>query len=135
MHFLLTDLLSYLLMPSDKHNSRTARARDLISSLINIASSRDVPFHQLQLLQCSGGVFGVWRFPPPLHNTLEKQKEWCIAIKPHKNVLFLKLNVILAVLKESIQCFLKGCIHHTPYTLFVKTTLITKIFSICKHWK
>ena len=26
-------------MPSDKHNSRTARARDLISSLINIASS------------------------------------------------------------------------------------------------
>ena len=33
--FLLTDLLTYLLMPSDKHNSRTARARDLISSLIN----------------------------------------------------------------------------------------------------
>ena len=26
-------------MPSDKHNSRTARARDLISSLINVASS------------------------------------------------------------------------------------------------
>jgi len=39
-------------MPSHKHNSRMARARDLISSLINIASSRDVPFHQLQLLQC-----------------------------------------------------------------------------------
>ena len=39
-------------MPSDKHNSRTARARDLISSLINVASSRDVPFHQPQLLQC-----------------------------------------------------------------------------------
>ena len=38
-------------MPSDKHNSRTARARDLIS-LINVASSRDVPFHQPQLLQC-----------------------------------------------------------------------------------
>ena len=30
-------------MPSDKHNSRTARARDLISSLINIASFRVVP--------------------------------------------------------------------------------------------
>jgi len=28
-------------MPSDKHNSRTARARDLISSLFNIASSID----------------------------------------------------------------------------------------------
>jgi len=39
-------------MPSDKHNSRMARARDLISSLINIASSRDMPFHQLQELQC-----------------------------------------------------------------------------------
>jgi len=39
-------------MPSDKHNSRTARARDLISSPMNVASSRDVPFHQLQLLQC-----------------------------------------------------------------------------------
>ena len=39
-------------MPSDKHNSRTARARYLISSLINVASSRDVPFNQPQLLQC-----------------------------------------------------------------------------------
>jgi len=39
-------------MPSDKHNSRTARARDLISSLINVALSRDVPFHQPQQLQC-----------------------------------------------------------------------------------
>ena len=39
-------------MPSDKHNSRTARARDLISSLINITLSRDVPFHQPQQLQC-----------------------------------------------------------------------------------
>jgi len=39
-------------MPLDKHNSRTARARDLISSLINVASSWDVPFHQWQELQC-----------------------------------------------------------------------------------
>jgi len=39
-------------MPSVKHNSRAARARDLISSLINVALSRDVPFHQLQQLQC-----------------------------------------------------------------------------------
>ena len=42
----------YLLMPSDKHNLRTARARDFISSLINAASSRDVPFHQPQPLKC-----------------------------------------------------------------------------------
>ena len=48
----LTCLLTYLLMPSDKHNSRMAGARDLISSLINVASSRDEPFHQPQQLQC-----------------------------------------------------------------------------------
>ena len=54
MHFstYLLTYFTYLLMPSDKHNSRMARARDLISSLINVASSRDVPFHQPQLLQC-----------------------------------------------------------------------------------
>ena len=40
-------------MPSDKHNLRMARAKDLISSLIiSVASSRDVPFHQPQELQC-----------------------------------------------------------------------------------
>jgi len=38
-------------MPSEKHSLRTARAIDLISSLINTASSRDVPFHKPQRLQ------------------------------------------------------------------------------------
>jgi len=38
-------------MPSDKRNSRTAGVRDLISSLINVASSWDAPFHQPQQLQ------------------------------------------------------------------------------------
>ena len=47
-----TDWLTYLLLPSDKLNSRMARDRDLISSLINVASSRDEPFCQLQELQC-----------------------------------------------------------------------------------
>ena len=48
-----TDWLTYLLaiMPSEKHNLRTAGPRDLISSLINISSSWNVSFHQLQLLQ------------------------------------------------------------------------------------
>ena len=41
--------LTYLLIPSDEHNSRTAGAKDLISSLINVASSR---FYQPQLLKC-----------------------------------------------------------------------------------
>ena len=39
-------------MPLDKHNLRTARARDLISSLIKVSLSRDVPFYQPQELQC-----------------------------------------------------------------------------------
>ena len=39
-------------MPSDKHNLRTDRARDLISTLISVALSQDVPFHQTQQLQC-----------------------------------------------------------------------------------
>ena len=39
-------------MPSDKHNLRMARARDLISSIINVASLRDVPVYQPQQLQC-----------------------------------------------------------------------------------
>jgi len=49
-----TDLLPYfyLLMPLDKHNSRTAKARDLISLLIYVVLSGDMPFHQPQLLQC-----------------------------------------------------------------------------------
>ena len=39
-------------MPSDKGNSIMAIATGLISSLFNVVSSRDVPFCQLQLLQC-----------------------------------------------------------------------------------
>ena len=45
-------LISCLLMPSDNHNSRTARAVDLISSLSNVALSQDVTSHQPQQLQC-----------------------------------------------------------------------------------
>jgi len=56
-------------MPSDKYYSRTAKARDLIFSLINVASSRDVPFHPPQLLQClhQGATF-VPLWSPILHN-------------------------------------------------------------------
>ena len=48
----LTHSLSPLLMPSDKHNSIAAIATALISSLLNVALSRDVPFCQPQQLQC-----------------------------------------------------------------------------------
>jgi len=52
-------------MPSNKHNSRMATARDLISSLINVASSRDVPFHQPQLLQCLHHTLPLYPFDLP----------------------------------------------------------------------
>jgi len=48
-----TDWLTDYLMPSDKRNSITTKAMGLISSLLNVASSRDVLFCQLQQLQCS----------------------------------------------------------------------------------
>jgi len=52
-------------MPSDKHNSRMAKARDLISSLINVTLSQDVPLYQLQELQClhHGATFVLLWFP------------------------------------------------------------------------
>ena len=40
------DWLTDWLMPSDKHNSIMAIATGFISSLFNVASSRDVPFRQ-----------------------------------------------------------------------------------------
>ena len=49
----LTIWLTDYLMPSDKHNSITTRAMGLISSLFNVASSRDVPFCQPLQLQYS----------------------------------------------------------------------------------
>ena len=39
-------------MPSGKHNSIIAMATGLIFSLINVTSSRDVPFRHPQQLQC-----------------------------------------------------------------------------------
>ena len=39
-------------MPSSKHNSTMDVAMGLISSLFDVASSRDVPFHQPQDVQC-----------------------------------------------------------------------------------
>ena len=60
-------------MPSDKHNSRTARAKDLISSLINVALSWDVPFHQPQQLQClHHGTTFVPLWSPILSSQLHK---------------------------------------------------------------
>ena len=47
-----TDWLTIWLMHADKHNSITAKAIGLISSLLNVTSSWDVPFRQPLQLQC-----------------------------------------------------------------------------------
>jgi len=65
-------------MPSDKHNSRTARARDLISSLINITSSRDVPFHQPQLLQCLHHGVTLVHLWSPILSSQPRKVTFCI---------------------------------------------------------
>ena len=39
-------------MPSDKHNSITAKATGLIFSLFDVASARQVPFGIPQYVQC-----------------------------------------------------------------------------------
>ena len=39
-------------MPSDKHNSITAKATGFIFSLFDITSAREVPFGILQYVQC-----------------------------------------------------------------------------------
>ena len=40
-------------MPSDKHNSITAKAKGLIFSLFDVASAREVPFGIPQYVQCN----------------------------------------------------------------------------------
>jgi len=76
--------------------------------------------------QIQGGSLGSGD-PPPQHIREAKRMMCC-----YKNKLKCELNVILAILKESNQYFLKGCIHHTPIPS-VKTTLVRKVHSICKH--
>ena len=49
-------------MRSAKHNSTMDIATGLISSLFDIASSRDVPFHQLQYVQCMHMDFPLYPF-------------------------------------------------------------------------
>ena len=48
----MTDSFPYLFMPSDKRNLIMSIAEGLIFSLLNVALSGNVPFHQLQQLQC-----------------------------------------------------------------------------------
>ena len=49
--YLLSYLLTYLPMPSDKRNSITTKAMGLIFALLDVTLSRDVPCHQPLQLQ------------------------------------------------------------------------------------
>jgi len=91
-------------MPSDKHNSRTARATDLISSLINNTSYRDVPFHQSQQLQClhHGATVPLYPFVHPFfrHNQVRWRfaaSVWDIKIADALLILFLAYNAMKQV--------------------------------------
>jgi len=109
MHFSTDWLTTYLLMPSDKHNSRTAGARDLISSLINIASSRDVPFHQPQLLQClhQGATFvPLWSPILFLHNP---RKVTICGRHGMASVRDIKINEALFVLYLAYHVMIRVC--------------------------
>ena len=114
---MFTYLLTYSQMPSDKHNSRTTQAIDLISSLINIALSRDVPFHQLQQLQClhHGATYIPLCAPIFLHNHIYvticsrpiMASVWGIRIAEALFILFLVYNVMKRVTEaESFILFL-----------------------------
>ena len=52
-------------MPSNKHNSRTARARDLISLLINVALSQDVFFTNCSSYSACIMVLSLYPFDLP----------------------------------------------------------------------
>ena len=64
-------------MPSDKHNSRTAGARDLISSLFNVVSSRDVPFHNHSCCSACIRVLPLYPFDLPFFSSQPRKVTIC----------------------------------------------------------
>jgi len=96
-------------MPSDKHNSRMARAKDLISSLINVASSRDVPFHQPQQLQClhHGATFAPLWFP-----TLSSQPHKVTTCSRHVMVSVRDIQIAEALLILCLAYYVKKRVRH-----------------------
>jgi len=64
-------------MPSDKHNSRTAGARDLISSLINVALSRDVPFNNHSCYSACIRVLPLYPFDLPFVSSQPRKVTIC----------------------------------------------------------
>ena len=95
----LIDYLTDWLTPSDKRNTINTKSMSLISSLFNITSSQDVPFHQPLQLQCShhdstkaclcSSLFSI-----PFFTTAYR---WQFAVAPLRG--FMK-NLVTAVIAE-----------------------------------
>ena len=109
--FLLTIWLIIWLMPSDKHNSITAKGMGLISSLFNVTLSRDVPFYQLLQFPCShhGSTKAYLCSPLFLSPLLHR---WQIAVAPLYGfvedlvtaVIAEVFNLLYFCLKRSVKC-------------------------------
>jgi len=133
--FLLTDLL----MPSDKHNSRMAGARDLIISLINIASFRDVPFHQPQLLYSACiRVLPLYPFDLPFFSSQPRKVTICGRhrmasvqdIKIDEALLMLCLAYYVELDIAKIETLWLSCIEIWG----ARFTSIFSVFSIMAGW-
>ena len=133
-------LLTYLLMPSDKHNSRAARTRDLISSLINVASSRDVPFHQLQQLQCLHHGATVVRFWSPILSSKPRKVIICgrhvMASVQDIQIVEALLTLCLAyyAMKWVRHCWNRGIMAFTYRDMCAHFMSIFSVFSVMAGW-
>jgi len=106
-------------MSSDKYNLRTAKARDLISLLINVTSSQVVPFHQPQQLQClhQGATFlPLWSpvlFSQPCKMTVCGRHVMASVRDIQITEAFLTLSLVCYVMKRVWHCWNRGIMAFT----------------------
>jgi len=101
----MTDYPTNWLMPSDKRNSITAKAIGLISSLFNVASSRDVPFHQLLQLQCSHHGSTKAYLCSPFLSWLPRR--WRFAVAPLRGFMETLVTAVIAEVLNTLSFCLK----------------------------
>ena len=124
-------------MPSGKHNLRTARARDLNCSLINIASSRDVPFYQPQQLQSlhHGATFVPLWSPIPfskLHKVMICSRHVMASVQDVKIAeALLILCLAYYALKRVRNCWNWGVM---PFYVSRYGVSVFSIFSVMAGW-
>ena len=126
-----TDWLTYLLTPSDKHNSRTAWARDLISSLINVASSWDLSFHQPQQLQC---LHHGTTFIPLWSPILSSQSRKVTICGRHLMASVRGIQLACCVMSSTLRKLKHYGSHVSKYGAHVSQVHILSIFSLMARW-